>query len=67
MSDEKTYLGLTKPELDNLMQVVRYGVIIVVTVLITFTIVAGITGLLGYVPSPPSEYNPIVEATSLAD
>jgi|GEM_PF-6204437 len=67
MSDEKTYLGLTKPEFDNLMQAIRFGLIIVATVLITFTIVAGITGLLGYVPPPPSEYNPTVEATSFAN
>ena len=67
MSDEKTYLGLTKPEFDNLMRAVRYGLIIVVTILITFTIIAGITGLLNYVPPPPSEYNPTVEAKSLAN
>lgn len=45
---EKTRFGLTPAEYDNLMQAIRYGVIIVVTVLITFAVVASIAQLVGY-------------------
>lgn len=53
MSDKKR-LGLTPAEFDNLMQVVRYGVIIIIAVLLTFTVVAGGSGLIGYVPPEPT-------------
>lgn len=64
MTDRKTYFGLTQAEYDNLMQAVRYGVIIVITVLITFAIVAGLTGFFGYVPPPPANYEATQTATS---
>ena len=54
MSEKKYRLGLTKAEYDNLLQAVRYGIIIVITVLITFTVVAGATRLFGYTPPPPA-------------
>ncbi|MEO1287399.1 MAG: hypothetical protein AAFV93_06495 [Chloroflexota bacterium] len=50
MSDEKKHFGLTQAEYDNLLQIIRYGVIIVVTVLITFTVIAGITRWFDYTP-----------------
>ena len=67
MHEEKTHLGLTKPELDNLMQIVRYGIIIIMTVLITFTIVASITNFFGYTPPQPSNYEVTTEATLIND
>ncbi|MDQ7026186.1 MAG: hypothetical protein Q9P01_18105 [Anaerolineae bacterium] len=41
-------LGLTPPEFDNLMDMLRYGLIIVATVAITFVIVALLSKMLGY-------------------
>lgn len=63
MSEEKKRFGLTKPEYDNLMQGLRYGAIIVVTVLITFTIVATIAGLVGYEPPSPTGSEATTEVT----
>lgn len=54
MADKKYPLGLNKAEYDNLLQIIRYGCIIVITVLITFTVVAGATRLFGYAPPPPA-------------
>lgn len=65
--NEKTYLGLSKPEYDNLMQAVRYGVIIVITVLITFTIVASLTGFFGYIPPQPANYQETVPTASTGE
>lgn len=65
--DEKTHFGLTKPEYDNLMQAVRYGIIILITVLITFTIVAGISGFFGYVPPTPTNYEDTILPTSIGE
>lgn len=67
MSDEKKRFGLTQAEYDNLMQAVRYGVIIVITVLITFTLLATVTRFFDYVPSPPSGYEVTVEASAVSD
>ena len=60
MSEEKKRLGLTQAEFDNLMQAVRYGVIIVIAVLLTFTILATVTRYIGYESPATSSY----EATS---
>ena len=46
-AEEKTRLGLTKAEFSNLMGGVRYGVIIIITVGITFVIVALLSAALG--------------------
>jgi len=56
-----THFGLNDAEYDNLMQAIRYGVIIVVTVLITFLIVSSIANLVGYVP--PTRGDVSAEAT----
>lgn len=57
----KTRFGLTPAEYDNLMQAVRYGVIIVATILITFTIVATVAKFIGY--EPPSASSESAELT----
>ena len=67
MSDEKKRFGLTQAEYENLMQAVRYGIIIVVTVLITFTILATVTRLFGYVPSPPANYEVTPETSAVSE
>ncbi|MGJ3238171.1 MAG: hypothetical protein ACFE0Q_05645 [Anaerolineae bacterium] len=55
MSDEREYpMGLTGAEWENLLQAIKYGAIIVITVLITFTVVAGFTRLINYDPPSPS-------------
>jgi hypothetical protein len=46
--DEKKRFGLTQPEYDSLKDMLRYGIIIVVTVAITFVIVAVVSKMLGY-------------------
>ncbi|MEL6308610.1 MAG: hypothetical protein AAFN11_11815 [Chloroflexota bacterium] len=58
MSDKTNFLGLTPAETDNLLQALRYGAIIVLTVLVTFTIVAGISGIFGYTPPTPPDSLP---------
>lgn len=58
---ENTHFGLNTAEYDNLMQAVRYGIIIVVAVLITFLIVASIAQFIGY--NPPTRGNNSAEAT----
>lgn len=58
---QKQHFGLTPPEYDNLMQAVRYGVIIVVTILITFSIVATVAKFVGY--EPPSSSSESAEIT----
>ena len=66
MPDEKKRLGLTAAEFDNLMQAVRYGIIIVIAVLITFTVVASVSLWFGYVPPSPSGLDPTpTSSTSL--
>ena len=65
MSDKKNRLGLTQAEFDNLMQAVRYGVIIVITVLITFTILATVTRWIGYESPTTSSYETTPETTPL--
>lgn len=67
MSDEKKRFGLTQAEYDNLMQAVRYGVIIVITVLITFTILATVTRFFDYAPSPPSSYEVTPDVNAVSD
>jgi hypothetical protein len=57
----KTRFGLTPAEYDNLMEVVRYGIIIVVAVLITFSIVGIGAKLVGY--EPPSSGGVSAEVT----
>lgn len=58
MSKKPSFLGLTAAERDNLWQAVRYGAIIIMTVLVTFVIVAGVSGLLGYTPPTPPDSLP---------
>lgn len=65
MSDNKKRFGLTQAEFDNLMQAVRYGAIIILAVLITFTVVAGVTRWLGYTPPPPANSLLAPESTSV--
>lgn len=67
MSDEKVRFGLTQAEYDNLMQAVRYGIMIVVTILITFTILATVTRYFGYVPAPSSTYEVTPETTEISN
>ncbi len=67
MTEKKTHFGLTQAEFDNLMQAVRYGIIIVITVLITFTVVAGLTGFFGYVPPQPANYEEALTPTSISE
>jgi hypothetical protein len=45
---EKKPFGLTQPEFDNLKDMLRYGITIVVTVAVTFVIVALVSKALGY-------------------
>lgn len=45
---KKIPFGLTQPEYDNLKDMLRYGVIIVLTVAVTFVIVALVSKALGY-------------------
>lgn len=47
-NNDNKRLGLTPPEFDNLMDMLRYGITIVVVVAITFVIVALISKMLGY-------------------
>jgi len=58
MSDDTNFLGLTSAETDNLLQALRYGAIIVLTVLVTFVVVAGISGIMGYTPPTPPDSLP---------
>ena len=58
---KNTRFCLTTTEYDNLMQAVRYGIIIVTTVLITFLVVATAAQFLGY--EPPSRGDDSTEAT----
>jgi hypothetical protein len=46
--DENKHFGLTQAEYDNLKDMVRYGLIIVTTVAITFVIVALVSKMVGY-------------------
>jgi hypothetical protein len=45
---DKKRFGLTQPEFDNLKDMLRYGIIIVVTVAVTFVIVALVSKAFGY-------------------
>ena len=45
---DKTRFGLTQAEYDNLLDMLRYGAIIVAAVLVTFVIVALGARMLGY-------------------
>ena len=47
-SEEKTRFGLTQAEYDNLMDLLRYGGIIVGAVAVTFVVVALTARMLGY-------------------
>lgn len=67
MSNKKTRLGLTQAEFDNLLQAIRYGMTIIIAVLITFIIVASISNFFDYTPPPPSNYEAPVEATLVND
>ncbi|MGB7339919.1 MAG: hypothetical protein WBC91_13570 [Phototrophicaceae bacterium] len=67
MRENKKPFGLTPAEYDNLMQAVRYGAIIIITVLITFTVLAGVTRWFGYTPPPPANSLITPEATSFLD
>lgn len=66
MSDQspKTRFGLNPAEYDNFMQAIRYGIIIVITVLITFSIVTMVASLLGYAPPTTGETAEVTPDTS---
>ena len=63
MTEEKGRFGLSAAEFQDLKNGLRYGAIIVITVLITFSTVAGIAGLVGYVPPSPNSALTDGEAT----
>lgn len=67
MSEEKKRLGLTPAEFDHLLTAIRYGVIIVITVLLTFLVVASVSNMLGYTPPSPrgSQAVPTLSQTAM--
>lgn len=63
MEKEKSSFGLSAAEWENLKSGARYIATIVIAVLITFLVVAGIAGFFDYTPPSPTNHDSMSEVT----